>query len=84
MYHNHKEIGRGERITQYAIELFDLVDITPDTKSEVDFVVTPRQMSMTPSVEAGIKAIRSITPPFKAGIERLEMKRALAQLSRVC
>jgi len=34
MYQNHRESGRGERLTQYAIELFDLVDITPATTAE--------------------------------------------------
>jgi hypothetical protein len=34
MYQNHREFGRGERLTQYAIELFDLVDITPAATAE--------------------------------------------------
>jgi len=29
MHQNHREFGRRERLTQYAIDLFDLVDITP-------------------------------------------------------
>jgi hypothetical protein len=34
MYQNHRDFGRGERLTQYAIELFDLVDITPAVTAE--------------------------------------------------
>ncbi len=34
MHQNHRENGHGERIVQYAIELFDLVDITPAVRME--------------------------------------------------
>lgn len=34
MYQNHREFGHGERLTQYAIEIFDLVDITPAATAE--------------------------------------------------
>ena len=29
MHQRHREFGRGERLIQHAIELFDLVDIPP-------------------------------------------------------
>ncbi|MBT3632237.1 MAG: hypothetical protein HOD43_02300 [Candidatus Marinimicrobia bacterium] len=34
MHQNHREFGHGERLTQYAIEIFDLVDITPVATAE--------------------------------------------------
>ncbi len=42
--------------------------------------ITPGRTTPRPTV--GIKTISLITPPFKAGVEGLEMKRALAQQSR--
>ncbi len=34
MHQNHRDFGRGERLKQYVIELFDLVDITPPATTE--------------------------------------------------
>ncbi len=34
MHQNRRNFGRGERLTQHAIEVFDLVDITPATMVE--------------------------------------------------
>ena len=57
MQQSHRKFGHRERLIQHAIELFDLVDITPATKNKVDFVVTGHHVSMTPSVRAGAKVV---------------------------
>jgi len=34
MYQSQRRFGRAERLTQYAIEIFDLVDIVPAAGAE--------------------------------------------------
>ncbi|MBT4035712.1 MAG: hypothetical protein HOB84_13240 [Candidatus Marinimicrobia bacterium] len=34
LHQNHRNFGRGERLIQHAIEVFDLVDIAPATVAE--------------------------------------------------
>ncbi|MBT3253978.1 MAG: hypothetical protein HOJ19_08065 [Candidatus Marinimicrobia bacterium] len=34
MHQNHRNFGHGERLIQHAIEVFDLVDITPTAMAE--------------------------------------------------
>ena len=41
MYQNHRDFGRGERLTQYAIELFDLVDISSTETAEQTIDLKP-------------------------------------------
>ncbi len=90
MYQNHRNFGRGERLVQHAIEMFDLVDITPATTVgktvehkflQSDTLATAARYAMTENMTA---QIASISPSFRAGNKITAQQGASALNSRVC
>ena len=80
----------AERLIQHAIEVFDLVEITPAamTGETVNHRFLQASVSLLAAqhgkMENVTAHIASITPSFRAGSKIIARQRALALNSRVC
>ena len=73
-HQNHREFGRRERLIKHAIEIFDLVDITPAAMAGK--VIDHRFL------QSGV--LLAAAQYGKVGVKRKGRRRALALDSRVC